>query len=98
MNAWFTVNLGDAIWAGESLDQIKALFLSAYESANRPQEMAIFVRHESEGRLHCEVRAYFSPAAVAVAEAVGAAPCPKPAPDGLGLLAGAKESWTIFFP
>lgn len=97
MSTWFTANLGDAMWAEESLDQIKALFLSASEDANRPQEMAVFVRHESEGRLHCEVRAYFSPAAVAVAKAVGATPCPKPFPDGLGLLAGMKESWTLLF-
>ena len=59
--------------------------------------MAIFIRHESEGRLHCKVNAYFSPAAGAVAEAVGARPCSKPAPDGLGLLAGAKESWALLF-
>jgi len=93
MNAWFTVNLGDAMWAEESLDQIKALFQPAYENANRPQEMAVFFRHESEGRLHCEVKIYFSPAAVAVAKAVGATPCPKPSPDGLGLLAGSADSW-----
>ncbi len=98
MSAWFTSNLGDAMWAEESLDQIKALFLPAYEKANRPQEMAVFVRHESEGRLHCEVNVYFSPATVAVAKAVGATPCSKPSPSGLGLLAGAEDSWAIFFP
>ncbi|HUW29901.1 MAG TPA: hypothetical protein VMV97_14995 [Sulfuriferula sp.] len=98
MNSWFTINLGDAMLAGESLDLIKALFLSEYEKANSPKEMAVFVRHESEGRLHCEVKVYFSPASVIVAEAVDAIACRKPSSGGLDLLAGSKESWPVFFP
>ena len=98
MSGWFTKNLGDAMLAGESLDHVKALFLSEYEKANRPKAMAVYFRHESEGRLHCEVKLYFSPASVYVATAVDAIPCGKPSPVGLGLLAGSKESLTIFFP
>ncbi len=84
--------------AGESLDYIKALFLSEYEKVNDPKEMAVFIRHESEGRLHCEVKVYFSPGAVIVAETVDAIPCKKPSPEGLGLLAGSELSRSVFFP
>jgi hypothetical protein len=96
-NHWFERNLGDAMLAGESLDVIKALFLSAYEKAHRPTDMAVFVRHESEGRLHCEVKVYLPPAAAGVAEAVGAIPCSKPVPYSLGLLAGSAISWPVLF-
>ena len=43
-----------------------------------PSEMAVFTRPESEGRLHCEVVAYFSPAAGEVAKAFDAIPCGRP--------------------
>ena len=98
MSTWFTSNLGDAMLAGDPLDHIKALLLSAYEGVSDSKEMAVFMRHESEGRLHCEVRIYFSPPAVDVAKAVGAIACRKPASDGLSLLAGTEESWSVFFP
>ena len=98
MSTWFTSNLGDAMLAAESLDQIKALFLSEYKKSDSPKKMAIFVRHESEGRLHCEVKVYFSPATAIVAKAVNAISCNKPVANDLGLLVGSKESWSVFFP
>jgi len=98
MSVWFTKNLGDAMLAGESLEQIKTLFLSAYEQSGNADEMALFFRHESEGRLHCEVKIYFPPASAFVAQAVDAIPCNKPSPDGLGLLAGSEASWSVLFP
>ncbi len=84
--------------AGESLEHIKQLFLSEYKTDSDSKERAVFVRHESEGRLHCEVIVYFSPATVTVATAVHATPCNKPSSNGLGLLAGSKESWSVLFP
>ncbi|MCF7980966.1 MAG: hypothetical protein K9K86_03205 [Pseudomonadales bacterium] len=96
MNVWFSKNLGDALLAGTSLDHIRALFVSAYEKSLSPKEMALFVRYESEGRLHCEVSIYFSPAAVAVAEAVNAIPCNQPSLDGLELLVGSEAMWPAF--
>lgn len=98
MNIWLTSNLGDPMLAGESLDHIKSLFLSKYEKAKSTKEMAIFFRHESAGGVHCEVKVYFPPATVIVAEAVDAIPCKKPSSDGLGLLAGSEESWSVLFP
>jgi hypothetical protein len=97
VSVWFTRNLGDAMLAGEWLDQMKTFFLSEYGKADNAREMAVFIRHESEGCLHCEVILYFTPASASVAAAVDAIPCEMPSPDGLGLLAGSEESWSIFF-
>lgn len=98
MRIWFESNLGDAMLAEASLDRVTALFLAEYEKVGRPAEMAVFVRHESEGRLHCEVKVYFSPASAVVAKAVEARPCQRPSSDGLGLLAGSAEAWPACFP
>jgi hypothetical protein len=98
MPGWFTKSLGDPTLAGEELDRLVALFRSAHARAGRARDMAVFVRHESEGRLHCEVRTYFSPASVEVARAVDAVPCDRPSPDGLGLLAGDRDAWAALFP
>jgi hypothetical protein len=97
-NTWYTCNLGDAMLAGESLDQIRAAFLSVNKHRHASGERAIFVRHESEGRLHCEVRVYFSPAAAGVAKVFGAAACTKPSAHDLGLLAGPEAAWKTLFP
>lgn len=51
--------------------------------------MAVFTRLELEGRLQCEVIAYFSPAVVLeLANEFEAEPRERPSRDGLGLLAG----------
>ena len=78
--------------------EIEEAFLRAFDAAGRPPDMAVFTRPESEDRLHCEVMAYFSPAAASVAQAFDAQPCVKPARAGLGLLAGDEHSWTVLFP
>ena len=98
MCTWFTSNLGDAMLAGESVDHIKTLFLSIYGDVSYSNEMAVFMRHESEGCLHCEVKIHFSPAAVDVAKAVGAIACKKPGSASLSLLAGSDDSWPVLFP
>ncbi len=98
MRNWFLKNLGDAMLAFDQQDLIKQLILSAYEEAGSPKEMAAFIRHESEGRLHCEVKIYFSPMLVAVAKELNAKSCEKPAPSGLSILAGSQYSWQALFP
>lgn len=98
MKDWFSINLGDAMLAYEQQDRIKQRLLSAFADAGCPDEMAAFIRHESEGRLHCEVKIYFSPMSVAVAKEVRAEPCEKPSPDSLSMLAGAEDSWLVLFP
>jgi hypothetical protein len=97
MENWFTINLGDALIAEQYLEQIKKLFYSKYRDADEPEEMAVFLRHESEGRIHCEACVYFSPAAASLAKAMEAVPCNKPANEGLSLLAGSESAWRILF-
>ena len=98
MNSWYSISLGDGIMAGGPSAEIEELFLSFFAAAGKPPEMAVFTRPESENRLHCEVIAYFSPAAVNVAKAFSAQPCAKPARAGLGLLVGYDLSWSKLFP
>nr|WP_051221606.1 hypothetical protein [Neptunomonas japonica] len=78
--------------AAEALEHIQMLFLAAYKKAGSPDDMAVYVRHEAEGRLHCEVKLYFTPATHEVAEAISARYCPPPSPEGLGLLAGSETA------
>jgi hypothetical protein len=98
MSGWFAKNLGDAMLAAEELERIERAFAAAYAEAGRPSGMGVFIRHESEGRLHCEVKAYFPPAAAALARAVDAEPCGRPSAQGLSLLAGDEAAWATWFP
>jgi hypothetical protein len=98
MHTWFCAHLGDALTAWEPLGRIEDLFRAACTSAGNPDDMAVFVRYESEGRLHCEVTAYFSPAAAAVAREVQASPCARPPVQGLSLALGNPTSWGNLFP
>ena len=98
MDNWYSLPLGDGIMASDPSDQIRALFKEAFAAAGKPADMAVFTRFDSEGRLQCEVTAYFSPASAHVARKFGAQPCTKPARSGLGLLAGEESAWTALFP
>ena len=97
MKPWYRVSLGDGMIAPTPSAEIEEAFLQAFTAAGNLPEMAVFTRPESEGRLHCEVIAYFSPAASDVAEAFDAEPCEKPARMGLGLLAGSEKTWSALF-
>jgi len=98
MEFWYSKELGDGIMASMPSDEIQEAFLKSFVAAGEPLNMAVFTRYESEGRLHCEVTAYFSPAAADVAKAFDAEPCEKPSRTGLGLLAGDERSWSMLFP
>ena len=98
METWYFLPLGDGMTSDEVSAEIEEVFARAFSAAGNPQAMAVFTRPESEGRLHCEIVAYFSPAARDVANAFDAEPCEPPARTGLGLLAGAEESWATLFP
>ncbi|MDD4979628.1 MAG: hypothetical protein PHI29_13460 [Gallionella sp.] len=93
MSDWFVKNLGDAMLAGGPLTQIEELFLSVYAKVDTPEKAAVFIKHESEGRLHCEVYAYFSPGAVALAKMVDADKCKQPSQVGLSMLIGVEDAW-----
>ena len=95
---WYSLSLGDGIVAGLPTSEIESAFLRSFSAAGNPPEMAVFTRPESDGRLHCEVMAYFSPAAEQVASAFGADPCARPERAGLTLLAGDERAWSVLFP
>ncbi|MFN8412340.1 MAG: hypothetical protein U0Z26_08130 [Anaerolineales bacterium] len=94
-NTWYVLSLGDGMMADEPADEIRKKFLAM---ENLPAEAAVFKRLESEGRLHCEAFAFFSPAATELAKAFGASPCSKPVRSGLGLLVGDEKNWELLFP
>ena len=98
METWYSVSLGDGMMAALPSAAIEEQFQRSFIAAGEPVNMAVFTRSESEGRLHCEVIAYFSPAASEVALAFDAEPCNPPAPAGLGLLSGDPGCWPILFP
>jgi hypothetical protein len=92
MTHWSRINLGDATLAGPALDRLVARLQTALDEAGPDTEIAAFSRHESEGRLHCELVVYLSPAAQGIAHAMGAMPCACPAPGDLGLLVGSPQA------
>ena len=96
MTTWYSLNLGDGITYTTAAAEIQEAFERLV--ATPPQDAAVFTRPESEGRLHCEVIAYFSPAAADVAKHFEAEPCAKPVRAGLALLAGDETSWSMLFP
>lgn len=98
MESWYSKKLGDAITASMPSAEIEQAFKQVFVTAGKPLNMAVFTRQESEGRLHCEVTAYFSPAAKDVAQAFDAQPCAKPELGNLMLLAGDTLVWSILFP
>jgi len=98
METWYSLSLGDGMMAGTPSAQIEELYLEQISAAGAMPAMAVFTRPESEGRLYCEVIAYFSPAAARIAQAFDAEPCEKPARLGLSLLAGDPGCWQVLFP
>ena len=98
MNDWFVKTLGYAMLAFEAQAELEDVLTSVRSDSGNPADMAAFIRHESDGGLHCEVKVYLSPACVAVAEEVNAKPCAKPSPEGLGMLQGSDEAWQSLFP
>lgn len=97
---WYVKELGDAAYGADRLleESLQPSFREIYTRDGSPPDMAVFTRLESEGRLHCELVVYFSPAAGEVARTFGADPCGQPAPAGLQLVAGDERAWSALFP
>jgi hypothetical protein len=98
MATWYSKALGDGIVSTLPSVQIEKAFLELSAASGNPADMAVFTRYDSEGRLQCEVTAYFSPAAAEVARMFAADPCARPARTGLDLLAGDQRCWPVLFP
>ncbi|MBL8090629.1 MAG: hypothetical protein JNJ43_09895 [Anaerolineales bacterium] len=97
-NVWHSLDLGDAMTANEPMEQIRKAFEEYISQNSVSPDVAIFTRNDSEGRLHCQVTAYFSPATLQIAKLFDATPCEKPNKDNLDLLAGDKICWEVLFP
>lgn len=78
MQSWFVKNIGDAMMAVDSLEQIKWRVSQFCENADIPKNMAAFFRHETMNQLHCQVKVYFSPVLSELAVSLDADPCKKP--------------------
>lgn len=83
---WHVANLGDAMLAGTAVDLVRARF------AEHGGDSAVLTRHESDGRLHCELKLYFPPELAALARDFDARPCAQPSADGLGVLIGTDDA------
>jgi hypothetical protein len=100
MSTWYAKDLGEAIYGEDKFlhDTLYPFFEREFHLAGGPPEMAVFTRLESEGRIHCGLVVYFSPAAHGAARMVGASPCEKPMRAGLNLVAGESGCWQALFP
>lgn len=95
--SWSSLELGDGMMAGSRIAEIEEQFLPAFTAAGKPADMAVFKRHDTEHSLHCEVTAWFSPAAAAIGQSLGASPCIRPRRTSLELLAGDTGCWEVLF-
>jgi hypothetical protein len=97
MSAWHSKAMGDGVEAFEPSMRLHEAFIAlAKASGGVPAYAAVFSRYD----LHANVVTwYFSPEAVTLARAFGAAPCDKPvAAEGFGLLSGDARAWEAHFP
>lgn len=90
---WYRLELGDGLLSAEALDRLRYDFEAWWDGEERPENASAWVRHESEGRLHCETVVYLSPGASGFAARVHAEACPRPGGSGLGRVAGA--GWVV---
>ena len=80
------------------LDHIRDVCTTVFQQSNKSDEIAVFSRHESEGRLQCELKVFFTPGLADIAKTLGATPCEQPSKYGMSLLVGSPAAWSIFFP
>ena len=91
---WYSLHLGDAMMASVELDRALARLV-----ALDPEEtVPAFSRHESEGRLHCELVLYLPPSAAVLADALHASPCITPAYYGLSQVRGTEGALARLLP
>ena len=96
--SWHAKNLGDGLLAYAPQAELEQLFHATYPSVESLDEHALFIRHESDGRLHCEVKVYFPPTVDKLAQMADALPCRKPSFSGLSLLVGSEAALSQLFP
>lgn len=90
--SWCVLNLGDPLLADEQLAQVLEAARIACLEGEAGEDLAVFQRHESEGRLHCELKLYFSPGLHALAQSLGARACRVPNTYDLARVAGSEQA------
>lgn len=94
MHTWWQMSLGDPMLADAELDRLTHAARQARSESAQASEYALFLRHESQGHVHCELIVYFSPAAETEARAFGAQACARPAPGDISVLVGSDDAVT----
>ena len=94
-SGWHYKDLGDALMAHLELHEIETAVRAAQANQPETSNLAVFTRHNSEGRLQCAVTAYFSPAASSLAQKFGAVACNRPQRNELALLCGDTRAWRL---
>ena len=89
---WHVLNPGDPLLADEQLTQVLDAARIACSDAEGGSDPVVFQRHESEGRLHCELKLYFSPGLAAFAQSIGARVCRVPDSYSLSRVAGCEQA------
>lgn len=97
MTTWFSLPLGDGMFAFEPKEALREQTHRAFEDADRPAHFAVFTRHELEGRLQCEVIAYFTPEAADLARSQGAKSCAPPSGQDMDWMAGDPAAAAHYF-
>ncbi len=97
MSKWHTLSLGDAATAQVPLARLQEEFDEEFVPGRRAPDAAVFVRYESEGRLHCEAVVFIAPGAAMLAQRLGGRPCVRPPRDNLDLVAGDERCWDAIF-
>jgi len=96
--AWYRLVLDDALTAWDEVESLREDCQAAWRAAAEPDGMAVFLRHESEGRLHCRAVLYFTPGAAPLALRYAARVCARPHGAGLSLLAGSPAAERLLPP
>ena len=97
MDTWYRLPLCDGLDALGCAERLAPQFERACRAAPDPGALAVYTQHVSDGRLHCEVHAWFNPAAAALARSLGAEPSPAPDPACLDpiLPAAGRDAGTV---
>lgn len=91
---WYCRNLGDALLADPLMQELCDAFEAWQAESPQTAASGLFMRHESAGQLHCDVKLYFSPAAAEIAHTLHATPSRKPGKEGMSLLVGGMDAWS----
>lgn len=91
MAHWYRLELGDAQTGFLACQELSVRAEAAFRAADCPALWNMYSRHENEGRLHCVLCVYFSPAAADFARELGANRCAAPALATLEWCAGAPQ-------